>query len=299
TAVTQIQATVPTGATNGPITVQTTAGSATTTNDFIIIGPAPIIDDFSPGVGAPGVGVIISGVNFSGPVTVKFNGVTDPMAAVTAPTQISAQVPAAATTGRISVTTPAGTATSSNTFFVTKAPVITDFFPGRGQTNFTQVTIEGINFNIAPVSGVGFNGKGVTGSSTPAANQIVVTVPNAATTGPITVTNSFGVGPSSNDFVVTGSAPYVSALSPGAGPRGTTVLITGGNFTNPVAVKFNGVTDPAATATALTQIQTTVPANATTGPLTVATSYGTSANNPIFYVPPRLTGFSPTNGIVG
>ena len=382
TAVTQIQATVPTGATNGPITVQTTAGSATTTNDFIIIGPAPIIDDFSPGVGAPGVGVIISGVNFSGPVTVKFNGVTDPMAAVTAPTQISAQVPAAATTGRISVTTPAGTATSSNTFFVTKAPVITDFFPSRGQTNFTRVTIEGINFNIAPVSGVGFNGKGVTGISTPAANQIVVTVPNAATTGPITVTNSFGVGTSSNDFVitrapiidwfdpvvgppgtpvtisgvnlsngptvlkfngmntgftvtgqsgtqirtavpggatsgpitmtnayggfattsnffVTGSAPYVSALSPGAGPRGTTVLITGGNFTNPVAVKFNGVTDPAATATALTQIQTTVPANATTGPLTVTTSYGTSANNPIFYVPPRLTGFSPTNGIVG
>ena len=280
------------------------------------------------------------------------------------------------------MTTPAGTATSSNTFFVTKAPVITDFFPSRGQTNFTRVTIEGINFNIAPVSGVGFNGKGVTGISTPAANQIVVTVPNAATTGPITVTNSFGVGTSSNDFVitrapiidwfdpvvgppgtpvtisgvnlsngptvlkfngvnaaftvtgqsgtqirtavpggatsgpitmtnayggfattsnffVTGSAPYVSALSPGAGPRGTTVLITGGNFTNPVAVKFNGVTDPAATATALTQIQTTVPANATTGPLTVTTSYGTSANNPIFYVPPRLTGFSPTNGIVG
>src|SRR5207302_9499728 len=141
TAVTQIQATVPSGATNGPITVQTTAGSATTTNDFIVIGPAPIIDDFSPGVGAPGVGVIISGVNFSGPVTVKFNGVTDPMAAVTAPTKISAQVPARATSGRISVTTPAGTATRANPLFVTEAPVITVFFPGRVQTNYTQVPL--------------------------------------------------------------------------------------------------------------------------------------------------------------
>src|SRR5437773_4162782 len=64
TAATQIQATVPTGATNGPTTVQTPAGSATTTNSFVVTGPAPIIDDFSPAVGPPGVSVLINGANF-------------------------------------------------------------------------------------------------------------------------------------------------------------------------------------------------------------------------------------------
>jgi uncharacterized repeat protein (TIGR01451 family) len=381
TAATQIQAIVPTGATNGPVTVQTPAGAATSADNFIVTGPAPIIDDFTPGVGAPGVSVIIDGANFAAPVTVKFNGTTDPTAAATAPSQISAHVPASAVTGKISVTTAGGTATSSNNFVVTKAPVITDFFPGRGQTNATLVTIEGINFDLAPISGVGFNGKPVTGISTPSPNQIQVTVPATATTGRITVTNSLGVGTSSNDFVitrapiidwfdpivgppgtpvtitginlsngptvlkfngvnaaftvtgqngtqihttvpggavsgpitmtnafggfattsnffVTGSAPYVGDLDPDAGPRGATVVITGGNFVNPVTVNFNGAV-AAATATALTQIQATVPPNATTGPLAVTTSSGTSTNNPVFYVPPRLVGFSPTNGIVG
>src|SRR5205823_302639 len=39
TAPTQIQATVPTGATNGPISVQTTAGADSTTNSFVVTGP--------------------------------------------------------------------------------------------------------------------------------------------------------------------------------------------------------------------------------------------------------------------
>src|SRR5207245_5609045 len=110
--------------------------------------------------------------------------------------------------------------------------------------------------------------------------QIRTAVPGGATSGHIAMTNAYGGFATTSNFFVTGSAPYVSDLSPGAGPRGTTVLITGGNFTNPVAVKFNGVTEPAATAPALTQIQATVPANATTGPLAVTTSYGTSAHKP-------------------
>src|SRR5207247_6004983 len=100
-AATQIQATVPTGSSNGPITVQTPAGSATTTNSFVVTGPAPIIDDFSPAVGPPGVSVLINGANFSSGAIVKFNGIGDSTAAVTAPTQISAHVPATATQGKI------------------------------------------------------------------------------------------------------------------------------------------------------------------------------------------------------
>ena len=381
TAATQIQATVPTGATNGPITVQTPAGGATTTNSFVVTGPAPIIDDFSPAVGAPGVSVLINGANFSSGAIVKFNGIGDSTAAVTAPTQISAHVPATATTGKISVTTASGgTTTSSNSFFVTKAPVITNFFPAFGKAG-TPVTLEGINFNN--LTGIGFNGRSVSGWGTPAPNQITTTVPASAATGSIIVTNSFGVGISTNDFivtsapiisdffpfiaapgtdvvinganfigvpnpggvkfngrnaasvsvtadtqihavvpsgattgpititntagaalsasnfVVTGNGPLITEFSPDGGARGTEVIISGANFSSPVTVKFNGAVDSAATVTAATQIHSTVPPNATTGPIIVTTASGTSTNANIFYVPPRLSVFSPTNGVVG
>jgi uncharacterized repeat protein (TIGR01451 family) len=77
------------------------------------------------------------------------------------------------------------------------------------------------------------------------------------------------------------------------------VIISGRNFTTGAVVKFNGATDSTAFASALSQIHATVPANATTGPMTVTTSAGTSTNVNIFYVPPRLSGFTPTNGVVG
>src|SRR5436190_5101739 len=128
TAATQIQATVPFGATNGPITVMTPAGVAVTTNDFLVIGPAPIIDEFTPGVGGPGTFVQITGVNFTNVTSVKFNGVNASFSAP-ASSQINAQVPPNATTGKISVITPAGTASSAKDFIVRKQPVITNFFP--------------------------------------------------------------------------------------------------------------------------------------------------------------------------
>src|SRR5207244_10242121 len=72
---TQIRATVPYGATNGQVTVVTTAGTAVSTNAFAVIGPAPIIDEISPAAGAPGDGVSIYGLNFGQGATVRFNGI--------------------------------------------------------------------------------------------------------------------------------------------------------------------------------------------------------------------------------
>ena len=377
---TQIQATVPTGATNGPITVQTPAGSATTTNNFLVIGPAPIIDDFSPRVSAPGVNILIYGVNFTNVTAVKFGGVAASTFSAPAQTRIQAQVPALAKTGTITVTTVAGMATSASDFTVTLKPVVTNFFPKLGVPG-TRVIIEGINFTN--ITSVGFSGKaasfwrlltasqlvadvpdaatnsgpitvtnasgsgasaeyfvvtraplingfiptvgrpgdavGISGANlsngptllkfngvkatfyvtTVNGSYLQATVPNGATTGPISMTNAYGSFTTSSNFFVTGSAPYVLDLSPNSGPRGAIVLISGGNFNNPVTVRFNGVSSPDAIATTLTLIQATVPANATTGPLTVTTTNGPSTNHPIFYVPPRLTGFSPTNGVVG
>src|SRR6266568_8190760 len=271
---TQIRATVPYGATNGPVTVVTTAGTAVSTNAFAVIGPAPVIDDFSPGAGAPGTTVAIYGVNFATGATVRFNSVADPTAGVASPTRISAQVPATASTGKITVTTSGGTATSATNFVVTIAPVITNFFPKVGVPG-TLVTIEGINFT--GITGVGFNGKLVAGIGTPAPNQLVVTVPPTATnSGPITVTNSSGLfGVSAENFFIT-RAPIINGFIPTIGGPTTPVTIYGVNLSNgPTVLRIGGANAPfVVTGQNGTIIVANVPNGATTGPISMTNAYG-------------------------
>ena len=81
-------------------------------------GSAPTITSFSPASGAVGASVTISGTNFTGATSVKFNAQAASFS-VTNATTITATVPSCSSTGTISVTTPNGTATSSGTFTVT------------------------------------------------------------------------------------------------------------------------------------------------------------------------------------
>jgi DNA/RNA endonuclease G (NUC1) len=79
---------------------------------------APSITSFSPGSGAVGAGVTITGTHFTGASSVTFNG-TSASFTVNSSTSISATVPAGATTGPIKVVAPGGLATSSSSFTVT------------------------------------------------------------------------------------------------------------------------------------------------------------------------------------
>jgi hypothetical protein len=118
---TSITATVPTGATTGKISVTNTIGTATSTTDFVVVA-APTITSFTPAFGPVGTLVKITGTNFSGPgfttTSVKFNTTSATTFTVNSATQITATVPTGATTGKLSVTTPGGTATSATNFTV-------------------------------------------------------------------------------------------------------------------------------------------------------------------------------------
>jgi hypothetical protein len=120
-------AVVPAGATTGPIHVYTAAGQKTSTTNFTVTPvPAPTISSFTPAFGPVGTSVKITGTNFSGTISgasfttssVKFNTTTATSFTVNSATQITATVPTGATTGKISVTTPGGTATSATNFTV-------------------------------------------------------------------------------------------------------------------------------------------------------------------------------------
>jgi len=82
---------------------------------------------FSPRSGPPGTKVTLRGINFTGATSVLFNGVSADFT-VTSDLRITTTVPLDATTGPITVVTPAGSVTSANEFKV-PAPFV------RGDTN--------------------------------------------------------------------------------------------------------------------------------------------------------------------
>jgi hypothetical protein len=298
TATTDVNATVPAGAGNGPITVTTLAGSAVSTNDFTA-SDVPTITSFSPTAGAIGSTVVINGGNFFSPTTVKFNGTTA-SATITSTTQISATVPTGATTGPIEVTTANGSFTTSSNFLTGTGPVITDFSPTVGTTNPpTSVTIDGLN--LSTVTNVTFKGakEHISGYGS---GTLQVTITNLSGTGPIEVFSPQGSFTTSTNFTNT-TAPIVSDFAPALAPVGTAnIVINGLNFTDTKTVEFNGVS-AAHTVVATTQINATVPSGATTGPITVvasnSASYTTSSNFVVTTSAPVITGFTPASGVRG
>jgi len=232
-------------------------------------GNSPTITGFTPTSGPVGTSVAISGTNFTGATAVAFNGVSASFTVGSA-TSIQAIVPAGATTGPLSVTTPAGTATSSGAFTVVLPPTLTTFTPSSGPVG-TSVAISGTNFTGA--TAVAFNG--VSASFTVVSDtSIQATVPAGATTGPLSVTTPAGTATGSGAFTVV-PPPTIASFTPASGPVGTSVTISGTNFTGATAVAFNGVS-ASFTVGSDTSIQATVPAGATTGPLGVTTPAGTA-----------------------
>ena len=200
------------GHTTGRITVVTPAGTATSVADFTVI---PAISSFSPTTGPAGSVVTISGTTLTGATAVTFNGVNAASFTVDSTTQITAVVPAGATTGKIAVTTPGGTATSAADFTVILPPTVTGFSPTNGPVG-TSVTISGTAFSGA--TAVTFNGVSATSFTVKSATQITAVVPAGATTGKIALTTSGGMATSPADFTVTSAPnfPDVFYISPSA-----------------------------------------------------------------------------------
>src|SRR2546425_415311 len=85
---------------------------------------APTITSFTPSSGPAGTSVTIGGTSFTGATAGRVNGGSASFTVISG-TAIPATVPAGATTGPLSVTTPGGTATSPNNFTVTVTLTVT------------------------------------------------------------------------------------------------------------------------------------------------------------------------------
>ena len=285
----QITATVPAGATTGLVSVTTPNGTVQSPTAFTV---TLSITKVAPTKGPVGTSVTITGTGFTGATDVSFNGVSAGFNVVN-DSKITATVPAGATTGLVSVTTPNGTVQSPTAFTVTLS--ITGLAPTSGPVG-TSVTITGTGFTGA--TDVSFNGVSAgAGFSVDTDSQITATVPAGATTGLVSVTTPNGTVQSPTAFTVTLS---ITGLAPTSGPVGTSVTITGTGFTGATDVSFNGVSAGAGFSVDTdSQITATVPAGATTGLVSVTTPNGTVQSPTAFTVTLSITGLAPTSGPVG
>ena len=286
---TAMRATVPEGATTGKISVTTPAAPPPARRTSR--SPVPTITSFTPTAGPINTLVTINGTGFTGVSSVKFNGKAAGFNVLSS-TQLTARVSSGTTTGKITVTTSGGTATSAANFIVIFKPTVTGFTPGSGVPG-TPVVITGTNFDTA--TAVAFDTASTTAFTINSPTQITVNVPSAAKTGKIKVTNPAGAGWSVGTFLV---LPTITSFSPTSGGAGTQVTIYGSKFLNATSVTINGVAANY-TIKSDTKITATVPSGATSGKIAVTTPSGTATSATNFKVLPTITSFSPTSGRAG
>ena len=196
--------------------------------------PPPTISSFTPTSGAIGSPVVITGTDFTGATAVSFNGINATSFTVNSATQITARVPAGATTGTIAVTTPSGTGTSSTSFTVVPPPTITSFSPTSAEVG-SSITILGFGFSSTLSNNIVYFGATRAKIISAAANALTVIVPNGSTrdfitvsTGGLTAFSSKKFNLINNNIASLNSNPYslvdrgsVASINPG--PIATTL----------------------------------------------------------------------------
>ncbi|WP_211212345.1 IPT/TIG domain-containing protein, partial [Rudaea cellulosilytica] len=282
---------VPAGAQTGQITLTTNSGLISNASpSFTVIIPAPTITGINPTSGVVGTTVTITGTNFSPTAannSVSFNGTAATVTAAST-TSLTVTVPAGATSGAVAVTVNGMTATGPSFTVLLPDPTINGFSPSSGPWG-TSVVISGTNFSSTPTNNQVYftnvpNGAAAFATVTAATpTSLTVTVPNTAISGLFTVSVTGAVNSATSPlaFSVTVPVPTITGFSPSIGPVGTSVTITGTNFSATAAnnvVKFNG-TAAAVTAASATSLTATVPSGATSGKISVTVSSSQSGIN--------------------
>jgi sugar lactone lactonase YvrE len=250
----------------------------------------------SPLNGPAGTNISIHGGGFSSlsaPAKVMVNG-KEAIITTVNDTLLIAAVPVGAGSGPVKVIVDGKEVTGPD-FIFQNISKIKPLKGGRG----TQVTITGEGFStVAAENSISFNGKpGTVVSAT--ATELVVTAPNEAATGPLSVTvnGQKTVGPV---FTVV-PPPVLQVVTPLSSPAGKDVTITGDYFSGEKdenEVSFNGIKAVIKSA-GEKQLVVTVPAGAGAGNMKVWVN-GQETGGPLFKEQNLgVIKLSPDNGLTG
>jgi RHS repeat-associated protein len=179
-------------------------------------------------------------------------------------------------------------------------PTIASVSPSSGGHG-ASVTVVGSNFGSSQgTSAITFNGTPATSISSWTSSQIIATVPQNATTGPVVVSVS-SIGSNTN-FSYTVYNPVLTSISPPVGQGGATITLSGsglGPYQGTSKVFFNGVDAGGSGSWSDTSITIGVPLDAVSGPVTVIEG-GVTSNSVSFSVENlSVTGISPATGPLG
>jgi beta-glucosidase len=286
---------VPSRATTGNVVV--TAGGEVSNGVAFTFYPYPVISSVLPGSGPIGTPVTISGsglLDGEGNGAVSFNGSPATILSQSS-NSLLVDVPASATTGSISVRANGNTIKSSLSFTVT-GPHISGISPNYGAPA-ALIRIAGINFGASQGSSSVTVGGAASYVVSWSNTAIAIQVPSRATTGDIVVAVA---GESSNGAAFSFySYPDITGISPVSGPVGTSVTISGTGLLDGEGngvVTFNGV--PAAIVSqSNTGIQVSVPAGASSGPISIRANGDTVKSSSSFTVTaPQISLLSPGYG---
>ncbi|MXV16037.1 IPT/TIG domain-containing protein [Hufsiella ginkgonis] len=275
---------------SGEVKVATQGGNAVL-GGFKFALP-PVITSFSPTTAKTGDRVVITGENFIGLTTVYLGSSVLGSYEKLSDSSIAVIVPSSSTSGEVSLTALGGRAALAGFTFI-PAPTIASFSPTSGTTG-TAVTITGTNFT--GTTSVTFGGVPVSSFTVDSPTKINVVI-GAGAAGP-SVVNTPGGTATQSGFTFLGG-PSISSFSPYTVKTGTTVTITGTNFTGATAVTFGGVHASSFVVNSATSISAVVGAGAS-GAVSVVTPAGTATRNSgfFFYDPPSITSFSPASAAV-
>jgi len=177
---------------------------------------------------------------------------------------------------------------------VFKEPYITSFTPSSGPSG-TTVTITGNYFTDA--TAVRFGGVAAASYTINSPTEITASLSTGAT-GQIAVTSAYGTGKSQSTFIYL-SPPTITSFTPANGFSGSTLTITGSNFTGATDVRLGGVPVTSFTVNSPTRITATVGAGAS-GDVSVTTPIGTASKSGFTHLGPMVIySFSPTSARAG
>ena len=219
-------------------------------------------------------------------------------------TELEVEIPVDATTGTLAVeVSSAGRYEMAQRLFVGPAPMVRAMEPASGPPG-ARVTLRGNHFGTeASRVTVAFGATNATVVSA-APTELVVTIPEGATSGRVAVTAG-GVGPvlSTTEFRVM-SPVNLARVDPRAGDIGERVTLTGTGFSltpGENAVQLGAIAARVVSATP-TELVVEVPEGARSGAWTVAvTGSGNARTREPFMVTlrPHITALEPERGIPG
>jgi DNA/RNA endonuclease G (NUC1) len=206
------------------------ASTAIYLKNVVDTGTAPntptVITTFNPTLGATGSSVVISGFNFNASSTVQFNGVE---AAVTFnnQNQLTATVPAGATTGLITVTGPGGSDTSYEPFTVSAGPVT----PSISVSPASLSGLTAIESSAGAVQNYAVNGSNLT-------STVTITAPTnfEVSTDGTNFLPSLNLTPAIDGSLGTQVSVRIKSTAPVGGVSGTITHVSTGATTRNVSV---------------------------------------------------------------